>query len=44
MHLATQKICSSSTWLNTSLNSADEGQNLDTVMFLATTLEMILTG
>ena len=36
--------CTSSTWLNTSLDSADEGQNWDTVMFLVTTLEMMLTG
>ena len=31
-------------WLNISLDSGDEGQNWDTVMFLVTTFEMILTG
>ena len=34
----------SSTWLSISLDIADEGQNWDTVKFLVTTLEMILTG
>ena len=34
----------SSTWQNINLDSADEGQNWDTVMFMITTLKMILTG
>ena len=33
----------SSTWLNNSSDSADEGQNCDMVMFLVTTLDMVLT-
>ena len=36
--------CTSSTWLKVTWDSADEGQNSDTLMFLVTTLEMILTG
>ena len=35
---------SSFTRLNINLDSEDDGQNWDTVMFLVTTLEMILTG
>ena len=34
----------SSSWLNINLDSIDKGQNWDSVMFLVTTLEMILTG
>ena len=34
----------SSIRLNINLDSADEGQNLDTVMFLVNALEMIMVG
>ena len=32
--------CTSSIWLDSNLDSADEGQNWDMVMFLVTTLEI----